>query len=180
MEIVLVLYIIILFLIYLYYTSAPNPAFKVNSNDLALESFLECLANCHEDLKIFDDGGNNSKWFYNNNDLIRALRSKLETKNFKLSIHFNEIKDLEINRLTKDFPEQVELKYKPKDLVRPKVQYHFKLFDNGKICYTSFHELDSTERKYAINFNKWYYKEPINITNARSTFAEQEVIFKPQ
>lgn len=169
--------------IWLFYQTNYNEAKTIsNSDELNNKIFAKGIEKSNEKIEIFDDGNNSEKFnsAYDNEKIIAKLEEKIKTNSkFKVNIKFNFKENLAINRLLKEYPKQVSIKYN-KNNTRNDIdndELHFKIFDNGNFCYISKHELNSSARKIDIyEKNTFGTYHPI-VSKYKRQFAEQDKVF---
>ncbi len=157
------------------YNTTYNPAISGNNDDaFAKDKLVKYLAQAQKNLIIFDDGNVSEDFasIYNDNSIIDKLRNKLKQNSiFKLNMHFNCKENLAVNTLSSEFPEQVHIKYNPYN--RKDGEWHFKLFDDGNICYASCHKLNEVNRAFAIYKKNIFSAYHPDVVAYKKSFNEQ-------
>ena len=114
-----------------------------NDNMLAMNNFVRLLREAKTKMNIYDDGNKMEKGLYDDEDLIEEVKKKLASDgNFVIECIFN----------TDDstlFREEFQNHSQVKIVKRPERNFdlaHYKIIDNGKKAYLSWHDLGDTTR----------------------------------
>ena len=120
----------------------------VNNNKLAVKSFLGLFRSAEHIMSIYDDGDNKPESVYQNQDVIKTVRKKLDDNpNFKVQCLFNVDEGTEFAKQLRDYPKQVEIKIREGE--RPNIA-HYKIIDGGKKVYLSWHEMGNENRNVKV------------------------------
>lgn len=127
-----------------------------NDDEMVSRTFLKLVAETQKSLVIHDDGGNSPNSVYNNDDVIEALRQRIQDCGIEVKCLFNEADEpIKLLDLAREFPSNVSIRYL--DEGRPEHDIHYKIVDNGKLMYLSRHDRGQGDRKYVYRkANKWW------------------------
>ena len=118
-----------------------------NTDNVAAEHFMTLLHDAQERMVVYDDGNNMKGSIYKNDEIINAVRSKLEKQpGFELFCYFNCDDDLPF---TEAFRQHDRAQIVTGTGERPD-DVHYKIIDSGRKAHLSRHELGSTERRYRV------------------------------
>jgi len=153
----------------------------VNDDLFAKGLFLDLLSAAKEDLEIFDDGNKMEGSIYMDEEIVQAVKQKLESlPRFRMRCFFNDNEETLFKRKLSSNP-AIDIRYASKEY-RPLIEKHYKIVDGGLLVYVSKHERGGRERDYEFyncrNVEGKYLNEVINLrfgqvlVNARAKFVQ--------
>ena len=119
-----------------------------NTDAQAAEMMVDLINNARRSLVIHDDGNNSPASVYNNDDVINALRARIERRpRLTVECLFNDHDDLKLLDLARDTG-RIAIWYA--DGTRPDNDLHYKIVDGGKLVHLSSHAHGASERGYVL------------------------------
>ena len=124
---------------------------RINDGTVTKEEFIRLLDQAHDVMIVHDDGDKIADSIYDSREIIDRVRKKLEeSANFQIRCLFNyDNPDLLFRKAAIDLP-QVEIRVRKSDAVRAEkgLRSHYKVIDNGRQAYLSWHHTGSPQRFY--------------------------------
>ena len=115
-----------------------------NDDEEAARRFKDLIGEAKENIIIHDDGDSTPSTLYNNQDVVDAVRERLEA-GVIIQCLFNKREDIAMVRLCKDFPDRLTVRYM-RSAPNCRRDIHFKIVDNGTKGILSKHCPGSRDR----------------------------------
>ncbi len=120
-----------------------------NDDDTATSAFI-CLVNeAKQEMIIHDDGDSTDASIYNNEQAVKAVRTRLqEHRDLSIRCFFNKEEETRMGSLGKQFPDRFQVRYLQGE--RPVHDIHYKIIDGGCKAYLSVHDMGGCDREYEM------------------------------
>ena len=119
-----------------------------NNDAQAAEMMVQLINKTRRTLVIHDDGNDSPQSVYNNDDVIRALRERIERRpHMTVECLFNDRENLKLLALARD-TQNIAIWYA--NGARPDNDLHYKIVDGGKLVHLSSHAHGASERRYVL------------------------------
>ena len=120
-----------------------------NSDDDAIDMFLNLVGQTKKSIVIHDDGNNFPDSIYNNDQVLTALRCRIESHDIEIRCLFNdEGEELKLLDLVREYPRNIQVAYIKGGRTKPDT--HYKIVDKGKLVHLSAHEHGKSEREFVL------------------------------
>ncbi len=123
-----------------------------NTDSQVATMFINLIGRAQHKLEVYDDGNKMPESIYENDDVIAALKEKLDAnEQFKAIFFFNDNDQLKLRKEFEKHPRVSIYAGTKWWRRRPRTQVHYRIIDDGLLMYISEHRHGAEERRFEVH-----------------------------